>query len=842
MKISLNSVKAFNLRYKTADDVAAAGIDAVVEKIGSQLGEVEGVERFGDKYKGVVITKIVKCEDHPNADRLHVCTIDDGGITPDVKRDDDGNVQVVCGAPNVREGLMVAWLPPGSTVPASVGKEPFILEARELRGVVSNGMLASAKELSLGDDHDGILEVDDQFNNVQVGQSFGDVFGLIDDAIIDIENKMFTHRPDCFGFLGVNRELAGIQGVPFKSPDWYTLTAQLPAVETDGLPLEVRNELPGLVPRFTAITMRDVKVGPSPTWLVVELAKVGQRSINNIVDYTNFFMLQTGQPLHAYDYDKLKTLDGADKATIVVRPPHQNEELTLLNGKTIKPRPEAIMIASDSKLIGLGGVMGGGETEVDETTQNIVLECATFDMYSVRRTSMVHGLFTDAVTRFNKGQSPLQNTAVLARVVDEIRQFAGGKVASELVDVNQAPGREWVHPPVPVTAEFINARLGFELSADDMKALLENVEFRVAIEGEKLTVTAPFWRTDIETREDVVEEVGRLYGFDKLPQQLPMRSVKPVQKDRLLGLKTRIRNNLSRAGANEVLTYSFVHSDLFQKVGQDQAHAFQISNALSPDLQYYRLSLLPSLLDKVHTNLKAGYDEFALFELGKAHLVDRTDDQNLPREDDLTAVVIVAADKLKKTGAAYYAAQKYLTNLVTTELTFKPVPTEMQVYDITKPFDMKRSAFVYAGEVFLGIVGEFRTAVRRSLKLPTYCAGFELDTQALLQVLGEDPGYLPILKFPSVFQDMTLKVASSQAFDELRRTVNAALGSNAPDDTHIQLDDVGIYQSADDTDHKNITFRATITGLNRTLTDKEVSKVVDAIADEVKTKLGAEKI
>jgi phenylalanyl-tRNA synthetase beta chain len=590
-----------------------------------------------------------------------------------------------------------------------------------------------------------------------------------------------------------------------------------------------------------AIAMSDIEIKPSPVWLQAYLQRVGIRPINNVVDLTNFFMLETGQPSHAYDYDKLKALDGGDVATIVVRNPRENEKITLLNGKTIDPRQEAIMIASDSKLIGVGGVMGGAETEVDDNTKNIVLEVANFDMYSVRRTSMAHGLFTDAVTRFNKGQSPLQNAAVLAKLVEEMRRWANGKVASELIDINQVEGRIWVHPPVPVTTEFINTRLGFDLSADDMKKLLENVEFKVDVDGDKLTVTAPFWRTDVETREDVVEEVGRLYGFDHLPLILPTRSVKPVQKDELLELKTTIRHTLAQAGANEVLTYSFVHGDLVQKAGQNTDNAFRVGNALSPDLQYYRVSLMPSLLEKVHPNQKAGYGEFALFELGKAHLVDQIDEAGLPREDELVALVVSAADKLKKTGAAFYAAKHYLTDLVSAPLSYRPVPKDMQAFDITKPYDLQRASLVYAGDTFVGIIGEFRPAVTRALKLPKYCAGFELDIVALKSLVGS-ASYVPLSKFPAVWQDLTLKVKADQPFDQLHELVDKALAANAFDDTTTQLDNIGVYQATDEATHKNVTFRIHITGFNRTLTDKEVNKVVDAIAAQAQQKLGAERI
>jgi phenylalanyl-tRNA synthetase beta chain len=829
MKVSLNWIKQF-----TDIDMS---IDELVERIGAQLGAVEEVENLGAKYQGVVVAKVVSCVDHPNADRLHVCTIDDGGITPDVNRDQNGHVQVVCGAPNVREGITVAWLPPGSTVPESVGKEPFVLEARELRGVVSNGMLASPKELALGDSHDGILEID---KDAKPGTPFAEVYKL-DDYIIDIENKMFTHRPDCFGALGVAREIAGITHKPFASPDWYTQDAVIGAKVAD-LPLTVINELPELVPRFSAVTMSNIEIKPSPIWLQVALAKLGQKSINIVVDLTNFYMQLTGQPLHAYDYDKVAALSQNGTAAIVVRNPRENEKIALLNGKTIDPRQEAIMIATDKQLIGVGGVMGGAETEVDDNTKNIILEAANFDMYSVRRTSMAHGLFTDAVTRFNKGQSPLQTVTVLAKIASDVAQLAGGKIASDLIDDNHVGERTSVHPPVPVTAEFINARLGLQLSADEMKQLLTNVECSVEVDSDKLIVTAPFWRTDIETREDVVEEIGRLYGFDKLPLELPQRSIKPAAKNDLMELKQHIRETLAKAGANEVLTYSFVHGDLLDKVGQDKSHAFKLGNALSPDLQYYRLSLIPSLLTNVHANIKAGYNEFALFELGKAHLIDQKSEDGLPREDELTALVVAAADKLQKSGAAFYAAKRYIEQLIPTELTYKPVPTDMQKYDITKPFDMNRTAFVYLGEAFLGIIGEFRGSVTRTLKLPKYCAGFELDTEALQKVLGTEPGYVPLLRFPTVRQDLTLRVAAEKPYAEVHEVVNKALSANAPEDSLIRLEPSGFYQSAEDSTHKNVTLRISVTGTNRTLTDKEVGQTVAAIAEAAKQQLEADQV
>ncbi|HUD10680.1 MAG TPA: phenylalanine--tRNA ligase subunit beta [Candidatus Saccharimonadales bacterium] len=845
MKVSLNSIIGMSKRYGCSDNIVPNGAETVIEKIGAQLGAVEEVIDVGEKYRGITVAKVISCVDHPNADKLHVCIIDDGGVVSDVERDTHNYVQVVCGAPNVREGLLVAWLPPGTTVPSSFGKDVFVLDIRELRGVKSNGMLASAHELDISDDHTGILEISE---GAKPGDDFAKIYELADDHIIDIENKMFTHRPDCFGFLGVAREIAGIQQIPFKSPEWYQPNPEFPAVEAEQLKLEVNNELPELVPRFAAIAMRDVSVQTSPIWLQVELSKAGLKSINNIVDYTNFFMLETGQPLHIYDYDKLKALDGGDTAALIVRHPKPGEKITLLNGKEIEPRTEAIMIATEQKLIGIGGVMGGAETEVDKNTKNIVIECATFDMYSIRRTSMAHGLFTDAVTRFTKGQSPLQNLAVLAKIVDEIRTSARGKVASSAIDINHVQGRESLYPPVPVSPDFINARLGIKLSPEEMSQLLQNVEFKVEIASDKLTVTAPFWRTDIEIPEDIVEELGRLYGYDKLPLTLPKRSIAPIKKNELLELKSEVRDVLSKAGANEALTYSFVHGNLLDKVGQDKSQAFQLSNALSPDLQYYRLSLTASLLDKVHANIKAGYDRFVLFEIGKGHnLQHKDDDEGLPSEFEMLELVVAASDSVKKNSAAFYVARKYLINLAAAfniQLEFRPFEKE-EDYPVVKPYDHTRSAqiFVKSTGIPLGMIGEYKQSVHKNLKLPDYCAGFGIGlTQLLAAVAGAQNPYMPLPRFPKVTQDICLKVKADLSYQKFFDFISQELNKVQPKNTLPKLRPLDIYQRDDDKDHKQVTLRLTIASYERTMTDAEVAKLLDSLALAAKDKFGAERI
>jgi phenylalanyl-tRNA synthetase beta chain len=821
MKVSLNEIK--RLGY---EDVVSIPVDELVEKIGAQLGAVEDVEDLGAKYQGVVVARVVSCEDHPNADRLHVCKIDDGGAVENIERDERGHVQVVCGAPNVREGLLVAWLPPGSTVPETYHHEaPFKLDARELRGVVSNGMLASPKELALSDDHEGILEIETE---AQPGTPFANVYGL-DDHVIDIENKMFTHRPDCFGLLGVARELAGIQHKPFTSPEWY-LHGKVE--DGEGLELSVVNEVQELVPRFVAVAMQNVKVSPSPMWLQTALLRLGSRPINNVVDITNYVMLITGQPLHAYDYDKVAT------KKLGVRMGHENEKLALLNGKEITLTNNDIVITDGEKPIGLGGVMGGSETEVDDNTTSIILECANFDMYAIRRASMRHGLFTDAVTRFNKGQSPLQNDRVVAHAIGMFQELAGGQVASNFVDDNRIDDQRSV---VDVSTDFVNTRLGLELSADDMATLLKNVEFAVDVHDNELNITPPFWRTDIEIPEDTVEEIGRLYGYDRLPLVLPKRDITPANRNALLDLKSKARNILSRSGANEVLTYSFVHGDLLKKVGQDSEQAYQVSNALSPDLQYYRLSVFPSLLDKVHPNIKAGYDEFALFEIGKSHQLDQLDDEGLPAEFETLDLVYAASDKITHQNAAYYHARQLVQELadkLNIDVEFKPAGESN--HPGMKPFDTTRSATiaVKGTDMFLGLVGELKSSVRKSLKLPVHTAVFSIGLQPLLDAVDTMDAYSPLSRYPSSSQDICLRVKSDTRYAD----VLAVFETGLTDSPYTwKLEPIDIYQG-DDKSAKQITIRVTLNNVQATLTTDEVQAAVSRIVDIAREKLGAEHI
>ncbi len=804
MKVSLNAISQLV-------DFELPPVDELIRHINEQLGGVEEVIDLAGKYKDAKIVRVVECEKHGDADKLSVCKIDAG--TGDL-------IQVVCGAPNVHADMWAVWLPPESVVPATFDDdEPFRLAVRDIRGVTSNGMLAAPDELAIGDGHDGILEmgpdeVTQGDGKIEAGASFAKVFGL-DDTVIDIENKMFTHRPDCFGQLGVAREIAGILGKAFKTPSKYL---DDPVFEKgNGLQLEVVNDVPDQVSRFMAMAVRDVTVKSSPLWLQCELVRLGGKPINNIVDVTNYIMLMTAQPVHAYDYDKVST------GKLGIRMAKKGETVALLNGKIEELNDSDIVITDGKKPIGLGGVMGGSETEVSAETKNIILECANFDMYTIRRTSMHHGLFTDAVTRFTKGQSPLQNDRVMQDLFKSVVIVAGGEPASDVIDeMNlQTFSERTVHAPLSIDDDFINHRLGLKLSNKEIKVLLENVEFS----HDDLNYVAPYWRTDIEIAEDIVEEVGRLYGFDKLPQELPARGIAPAVVLPERELKTSLRDILSRAGANEVMTYSFVHKNILERSNQRIDACYQLSNALSPDLHYLRLSVLPSLMDKIHMNARAGYDKFAIFEIGKGHDINAgTDDQGVPLEDEFLSLAM--AD------GGFYEA-KAIVEYLADQLNLKFKYRALTGGAFMEP---KRSAGIVVGDITIGIVGEFRTSVRGAFKLPDISSGFEIDISQLINALETASGsYKPLSKYPYTDRDITFQVEKAVPYGDIEEAVSVNLEKS---DLETSIKPVGIYQP-EGSDKKNVTLRIRLTSHERTLTGDEVADVITQLTADVCDKVNA---
>ncbi len=829
MIISLNWLKG----YTTID----MPVDELATLIGARLVEIEETIDLNEKYKDVVVARVASCEKLEGSDHLNITKLDDGGVTPNIERDENGYVQVVCGAPNVREGLFVAWLPPETTVPETVGtSEPFVLGSRKLRGVMSNGMIASPRELALFDDHEGILEIGGM--DMQPGASFAEVLAL-DDTLLDIENKSLTHRPDVFGAIGFAREVAGIQGKQFETPEWLKNTT--PVFENEGtLPTpRVTIDDPQLSARYQGVVITNVDgTKKTPLPLQTFLARVGMRPISAIVDTTNYLMLETGQPLHAFDYEKLAAVnDGV--IDIHVRAGKKDETLELLDGRTITLSEEDIVIANGETAVALAGAMGGAQTEIDASTTTIFLESATFNLYNLRATQMRHGIFSEAITRFTKGQPAALTAPVLKQSLQLLADFMGARQGSEIAE--DFPGNT-PNAPIELSLERINKTLGTTLAINDVKTTLSDVEFNVETSTDMLKVTAPYWRSDIHIPEDVIEEVGRLRGFDSITPTLPRRDFTAVAPHSFDIFRAKIRNALARSGANEILTYSFVHGDILEKAGQKRENSYRITNSISPDLQYYRQSITPSMLPHIHANVKQGYDEFAIFELNKVHpKTAGLTSENVPEEAESLALVVT--NKRNQSDAPYYSAKRLLDYLGTSlGLAFAYAPFDGGSESIGAPFEPMRAAYVLEGKTNMrvGVVGEYKKSVAKAFKLPEFTAGFELDMSKLYAAMPDySSEYVPVSRFPGTERDICFQVASRVTYREITEAAIDALKDETVEST---LEPVDIYQSQDDTATKNITIRIKLTPHDRTLTSDEVARIATKIEQQVTMRTDAKVI
>ena len=827
MIISLNWLKKF-----TDIDLP---VNELVKLIGARLVEIEKVIDLGAKYKDILFVKVVEANKMEGSDHLSVTKIDDGGVAIGVERDDKGLIQVVCGAPNIKAGQLVVWLPPGSIVPQTYGSsEPFVLGTRQLRNMTSNGMIASAKELDLYDEHDRIMEIPD---DIKPGSLYTKTYEF-NDYLFDIENKSLTHRPDCFGIIGFAREVSAITGRPFHTPDWLIDLSPVFNFElSNEVELNVTIDNPELSSRYLAVVMSVADSSKkSPTKIQSYLSRVGVRPINAVVDVTNYLMMLTGQPLHAFDYDKLVAVGGG-KVDIHVRNGHDKEILELIGGKKIELSSEDIVIAVGDTAIGLAGAMGGANTAIDENTKNIIIECATFNLYNLRTTQMRHGIYSEAITRFTKGQSADQTAPVLSEAIRLMTELTDAKCISKISDTYPEKQEQI---KIEFLKDTVNNILGSSYTDKNIINTLENVEFNVSQTDSGMIVSvAPYWRADIHTTEDIAEEVGRLNGYDNINLSLSTRDFTAVSPNKFDIFRHHLRKILVRAGANEVLSYSFVHGNIIEKSSQNIVNSYRIVNSISPDLQYYRQSLTPNLLDLVHPNIKQGYDNFALFEINKAHSkINGLNVENVPIESEMMALVI--SNKYNILGSPYYQAKRifeYLCDNLGINPSYELLEKKSN-NPVFGPFEGRRSAQItdkLSGKVF-GIVGEYKKSVVRGFKMPEYTAGFEIDLVALFEIVKKlDTSYKPQSRYPSSERDICFQVSQDITYDQIINSSENALKLTNLESSILPVD---IYQP-EDAKTKNITIRVKLTSYDHTLTADEVTKVINSITDSVTQKTQA---
>lgn len=813
MKISLNEIKKYvKIPEKVSDH-------ELIELIGSRLVEIEEVIDLGPKYQGIYIVKVVNCEPIPET-HLSRCEIDCGEHNSDYNQLENGLVQVVCGAPNVHAGMLAVWIAPASIVPETYGNENFKLSVRKLRGFESNGMLAGADELGFDNEHKAIAEIDPKTSvadkesgssrPVRAGDALSEVFDL-DDIILDVENKSLTHRPDCFGLIGFAREVAGILGIDFVEPEVFQ-DERLPKVKP-ALSLEAQIVDAQLCPRYSCAVF-DLKDNTPSKYLTsstIFLAKAGMRAIDPMVDLTNILMLETGQPLHAFDYDKLVAVGGEDSAKIIVRAATEGEPLQLLDGKTISCITDDILITSNNVPVALAGAMGGKNTEIDASTRRVVLESATFSLYHLRKTQMAHGIFSEAITRFTKGQPAAMTGRVLA---EALKRLAVGPLA--LVDEFPEPEKE---NAIEVSVDQINSLLGTDYSVELIAQTLSNVGFVIKAKEDHLRVVVPDWRTDVHLAEDVIEEVGRLLGFDNIPLHLPLREFIEAEVDPLIKLKNELRGILSGSlGMNELLTYSFVSRNLIANVGKDPDDCYEITNSISPELQCFRSEIVPSLLDKVRENLKSGHENFCLYEMNQiARRGSGLDAEGVPKLRSHLGVVNLGDfyDLKAKIMALFRALKLDLEYLALT-----PEAAERHPY-----LEPKRSAIIVVDGKVVAAFGEVRTAVLRRFKLDQVVSALELSLDKIVAAPRSEKVDFQFSKFPFVERDITLRVDAMTPFGRIDQELVAVLKA---ENLISSVTPLSIYQ-AEDSSRKHLSFHLKFSDPEKTLNSEEISAIMDKI-------------
>jgi len=791
--------------------------------------EVERVTVAGPpRADGFVVGKVLSAEQHPDADRLRVCQVDDG----------EGERTIVCGAPNVAAGQTVAVALPGARMP---GGEK--LRKAKLRGVASEGMILAADELEIGDDHEGTLVLDQA---LAAGTPLSEVIPLAE-PVLEIE--VTPNRVDCFGVHGVAREVHAISGAPLAADPWAEDAAATGEGDV-GDYASVAVDVPELCPRFTARVFTDVTIGPSPLWLQARLAAAGQRPINNVVDITNYVMLLTAQPLHAFDLDKVP--NGA----LYVRTAAEGEKMTTLDDVERELDAETVLVCDRDGPTGIAGIMGGQVSEVSEQTTSVLLEVANWNGTNILRTSRMLGLRSEASSRFEKQLHPdlcLRAQAVASKLMVEL---CGARLVPGTIDV----AAETPAPPrLRLRADRVSGLLGMEISQAEQGEYLERLGFGVEADGEDLEVTVPPDRHYDVTREvDLIEEVGRVHGIDEhLPTTLPATAGRVGGLSREQRLRRRAEDSLRDLGFDQVVGWSFTHpgepAQLRIPLDDLRSSAVTLSNPLSEEQSAMRTMVLGSLLDVAARNRARGAERLALFEAGSVYLMEEPPAPAGVDADTLARLAGPLAGDFPGERSAPVAEPHRIAALASGPLSARSWRGEGGAFDFfalkgalealagqlgaevafepaAEPFlHPGRSAAVELGGVAAGWIGELHPLVCREWDLDAAVA-FEVDTAPLLAAAsaGEED-YEDVTTFPAVYQDLAVLVQAEVAATEVRAAVLAGGGEL------LRAADVFDLFEGDQLGEgrKSLALGLEFRAPDRTLTDEEVAGLREAIKAEL---------
>ena len=763
---------------------------------------VEGVEKTGEQFDKVVVGRVLTCVDHPNSDHLHICTVDVGGEEP---------LQIVCGAPNVHAEMNVAVALDGAHLPGGVK-----IKKGKMRGEVSMGMLCSGPELDvpaglyphIGDA--GIIEITE---DVKPGTDVKAVFGLGDD-IVDFE--ILANRPDCLSVWGLARESSAVLEEHFVMPE-IAVEETGSGTFDDYAKVEVRDE--ELCPRYCARVITDVKIGPSPKWMREYLYGAGIRPINNIVDITNFVMLETGHPMHAFDLSKVKD------QTIVVRRANPGETLTTLDGKTHQLDETMLVIADKQNATGLAGIMGGEESEIVDDTASVLFECAAFERANNRVTARKLGIRTESSGRFEKGVCPATAMEALERACMLVNMLECGKVVPGCYD-------NYPNPKEPVEIEAsvsrICRRIGVDVPGEVMEDILNRLYIDTTVAGDTLHCEAPAFRQDMEGEADVSEEVLRMYGYDHIPSTLMNATTMAGRQDEKTVFNNRVKDALVGMGLYEILNYSFISPRWLDHLGladnDPRRNVVKLRNPLGEDTSVMRTTLVPSMLNTVAANLNRNIPGGMLFELSKV-FVPAEKAGELPAEK--AALCIAAYGE----GVDFYTVKNIVTWLLAKFGVQASIAAGGDSY-----YHPGRKAIMAVGDTRLAALGEIHPDVAEAFDIKGRVVVAEVDLDALRPMEKDFYGIKPLPKFPAVSRDIAVVVDEAVGAGTMMDAIRAAAGKLLED---AKLFD--IYRGEKlGAQRKSVAFAITLRAPDRTLTDEEINAAMEKVLKALSEKFGAE--
>ncbi|MCL2324558.1 MAG: phenylalanine--tRNA ligase subunit beta [Actinomycetia bacterium] len=780
---------------------------------------VEGVIRSGQTLDGVMVGQVLTRDPHPNADSLWLCKVDIGAGEP---------LQIVCGAQNFEAGDKVPVATVGATLPDGV-----VIKKSKLRGVVSYGMNCSARELGVGDEADGLLIL---ASDAPVGAPFAQYYGL-GDIILDLE--ITPNRPDCLSMRGIAREFGAIFGVE---------AAPTPAgvVEEAGEPIEtavtVRVDEPDLCPRYTARVIYGVKVGPSPAWLAARVEAAGARSINNVVDITNLVMFETGQPQHAFDLDTI-TKDDSGRAAVIVRRARQGEQMTTLDGQERVLIPDNLLIADPAGPITLGGVMGAEHTEISDATTNVFLEAAIFDPEATSRTSRRLGLLSESSMRYERGVDRTFTPAALDRAAALMAQIAGGTVAPGIIDVYPEP---YEAPRLTLRHERLYALVGADIPFEDCFEILRRLELDPVADSADgtITVTIPAFRPDLEREVDLIEEVLRLWGMDKVTAVLPGAGAHGGGLTREQKLERSVGQILRASGVSETMTLPLGDPADYaaaERTPTADRPFVQLHNPMSSEQSILRESLLPNLLHSVAYNLAHGVSNVQLYEIGTVFTT--APGRRLPRERKRGCVVLAGAwrDAGWNDPAVpldFFDAKGIYENLSRalhiTKLRFQ-APKDDASYPWLQP---GRIAEVQLGGSVAGVVGEVHPELLAHYDIDLPVSVFDFDLGKFIKAARADLELVAPPRYPGIRLDVALVVDEEVSAQTLASRITA-LGKKTPL-ASVELFDVYTGKGVE-AGKKSLAFHLFYVDYERTLSTEEVEaqhgKLVQALQDQTGAQL-----